>query len=214
MPIGAASWDLVPRLGRSGLGPGRNRRGGGRERFLHEPEHLLPCTLGYWLQPAELEPRQLDASLGADGLEPEVGQEVAREDRAMDEETLVSGLALRVAMGECLERASLLVARVADRSQEERLHHPRARAVEQVRARDEQGVVRGRPRRQLPGTREELGRPVLHRADHCPVVVAVHGSPRAPVQLGALDPAWLVDAAARARLPPDALVTDLRRFLK
>src|SRR4029077_18393571 len=111
-------------------------------------------------------------------------------------------------------RACLLVARVPDRGQEERLHDPRARAVDQIRARDEHGVVRWRAGGQLPGARKQLGRPVLHRADHGPVIVAIHGPPSAPIELGALHPARLVDATARARLPPDALVTDLRRLLE
>ena len=213
MAVGGTSWDQVPGLVRSARARpnGRRRR---RERCLHEPEHLLPRALGDRLQAAELEPRQLDSSLRAHGLEAEVGQKIAREHRAVDEEPLVRGLALRVPVGERLERTRLLVARVPDRGQEERLHDPRARAAEHVGARDEHGIVRRRSGGQLPGAREELGRPVLHRADHGPVVVAVHGAPGAPVQLGALDPAPLVDAAARARLPPDALVTDLRRLLE
>ena len=59
--------------------------------------------------------------------EAEVGEEVAREDRAVDEEALVAGLALAVAVGERLERPRALVARLADRGEEERLLDPRLR---------------------------------------------------------------------------------------
>src|SRR4029450_4667186 len=115
---------------------------------------------------------------------------------------------------ERLERPRLLVACVADSGEEERLQNPGARPVEQVCARDEHSVVRRWPRRQVPGTREELGRPVLHRADHRTVVVAVDGAPRAPVRLGPLDPALLVDPAPTLRLPPHAAVADAGRLLE
>ena len=123
-------------------------------------------------------------------------------------------LALRVAVGEGLERLRAAVARVADRREEERLEHPRARAVDEVRAGDEHRVVGGRARRELRRAREEIRRPVLHRAEQRAVVVVVQLPPDPPLLLGLLDPAALVGRAAVARLPPDALVADGRRRLE
>ena len=100
----------------------------------------------------------------------------------MHEEALVADSPSRVAIGEGLERGRALVARVADRGEEERLHHPRARAVDEVRAGDEHGVVGRRAGRQLGRAREEPRRPVLHRAEHAAVVVVVDASPRRPTR--------------------------------
>ena len=58
---------------------------------------------------------------------------------------------------------------------------------------------RRRARRQLGRAREQLARPVLHRAEQPPVVVVVELAPDAPVLLGLLDPAALV----RSRVPRD-----------
>ena len=132
----------------------------------------------------------------------------------MDAEALVRGLALRVAVGEGLERLRAAVARVADRREEERLEHPRARAVDEVRAGDEHGVVGRRACRELRRAREEIRRPVLHRAEQRAVVVVVQLPPDPPLLLGLLDPAALVGLAAVARLPPDAPVADGRRRLE
>ena len=130
--------------------------------------------------------------------EPEVREEVRREDRAVDEEPLVRRLALPVAVRERLQRLRPAVLRVADRGEEERLHHPRRVRVHDVRAGDEHGIRRGRPGRQLGRAREEPGRPVLHRAEQPPVAVVVDRAPRPPLLLGLLDPAALVDGARRA----------------
>src|SRR5581483_4292664 len=105
-----------------------------------------------------------------------------------------------------LERAGALVARLADRCEEERLHDPWAVRVGEVGARDEDRVVRGRAGRKLAGTREERRGPVLHRAEQPSVVVPVDRPPGPPFGLGALDPALLVGPAPAARLPPDAVV--------
>src|SRR5437660_1334935 len=80
---------------------------------------------------AELEARELDSAGAAHRQEAEVGQKVVREDRLVRDEALVARLALRVAIGKRLERFRSLVARVADRRQEEGLQHPRARAVDE-----------------------------------------------------------------------------------
>ena len=73
--------------------PLRDRRR--RERLLDEPDHARALALRDRSQAAELEPRELDPALRAHRPESEVGQEVARKDRAVDDEALVGGLALR-----------------------------------------------------------------------------------------------------------------------
>ena len=147
-------------------------------------------------------------------LEAEVGEEVAREDRAVDEEALVRGLPLGVAVGERLERLRALVARLADRGEEERLLDPRRRARDDVDARDEHGIVGRWAGRKLGGAREERRRAVLDRAEQASVVVAVERAPGAPLVLGLLDPAVLRGRAAVARLPPDAGLADAGRVLE
>ena len=131
----------------------------------------------------------------AHGAEAEVGEEVRREDGAVDEEPLVLRLALAIAVGERLERLRAAVLRVADRGEEERLHHPRRADVDHVRAGDQHRVVRRRAGRQLGRPREQVGRPVLHRPEQPAVVVVVDGPPRAPLLLGLRDPAALVGPA-------------------
>ena len=118
-----------------------------------------------------------------------------------------------IAVGERLERPGAPLARVADRGEEERLHHPRPRRIGEVGARDEDGVVARRAGGQLARAREEIRRPVLHRAEQPAVVVVVDRAPRAPLVLGVADPLALVGAAPVPRLPPDALVADGRRRL-
>ena len=108
------------RYGRWGSGAGAKASFTTRSTFAR-----VPSTTG--MQPAELEPGELDVALRAHRAEAEVGQEVAREDGAVDDEALVRRLALRVAVGEGLERLRALVARLADRRQEERLLDPRRR---------------------------------------------------------------------------------------
>src|SRR5207248_5511942 len=98
--------------------------------------------------------------------------------------------------------------------EEERLHHPRPRRVGEVRAGDERRVRARRAGRQLTCAREELGRPVLHRAEQPSLLVVVDGAPGAPLVLGLADPLALVDTAPAARLPPDALVAHGRRRLE
>ena len=71
----------------------------------------------------------------------------------------------------------------------------------------------GGPGGQLARAREELRRPVLHRAEQASVVVVVDRPPGAPLVLGVADPLALVGAAPVPRLPPDALVADGRRRL-
>src|SRR5206468_413305 len=66
----------------------------------------------------------------------------------------------------------------------------------------------------LRSAREEVGRPVLHRAEQAAVRVIVHGAPRSPLRLRLLDPPAFVRRLARAGLPPDAAVTHLRRRLQ
>src|SRR5207244_6939904 len=116
-------------------GLGWLRYGRGRERLLHDAQHLLARALDDRLEASELESSELDSALHAHGQEAEVGEEAAREDRLVDVEALVVRLALRIPVREGLERLRALVLRVADRSQEERLHHPRARGIDQIRTR-------------------------------------------------------------------------------
>ena len=118
------------------------------------------------------------------------------------------GRSLAIAVRERLERARALVARLADRGEEERLLDPRLRVRQQVGARDEHGVVRRRAGREVGGAREEMGGPVLHRAEDAAVVVAIDRPPRSPLVLGALDPLALLGLAVAAGLPPDARLAD------
>src|SRR5439155_19138548 len=166
------------------------------------------------LQPAELEARQADPAGRAHDLEAEVGEEVLGKYRPVDSEALVARLALRVAVRERFETAGASIARLADRREEERLQHPRARRLGEVRARDEDGTVRRRPARQLGCARERLRRAVLHRTEHATVPVVVDGAPGAEVELDLFHPAALVGRPPSARLPPDALVTYGRRGLE
>src|SRR5919106_4319005 len=106
-----------------------------RERLLDVAEHLRTLPFRDRLESAELEPAELGAALRPNGKEAEVREEVPGEDCAVHEEALVVRLALGIAVSERLERPRALVPRLADRRQEERLHHPRARRVDEVRAR-------------------------------------------------------------------------------
>ena len=193
---------------------GRSGRGRRLERLLHDPEHLLPLPFLDGLQAAEVQPSQLDASGRAQRPKAEVGKEVAREDGSMDEEALGRRRPLAIAIGERLERPGALVARLADRGEEEGLLDPRLRLRQQVGTRDEHGVVRRRAGRKIGGTREERRRAVLHRAEDAAVVVAIDRPPRPPLVLGTIDPLALLRLAVAARLPPDARLADRWRRLE
>src|SRR5581483_2304299 len=188
----------------------RNRRGCRQECLAHDAQHALARPLHHRHETSELESRELDPPRRAHGREAEVGEKVAREDRLVHLEALVRVVTGAVAIRERLQGARALVAGVADRGQEERLHHPRARRRDEVGARDEHGVLARRARGQLGGPREEVARAVLHRAEQAAVVVVIDRPPRAPLLLRAADPLALVGAAARRRLPEDALVADGR----
>src|SRR5262245_8742847 len=190
----------------AGLWPRRGDRLRGEDLPQHA-QRRRPGALDHRLEAAQLEPRELDEALRTHGHEAEVGKEVAREDRPVDEEALVDRLALRVAIAKRLESPRLLVARVADRGQEERLQDPGRAPADEVGAGDEHSVGRGWAAGELRRTRKELGRRVLHHPEQAAVVVVVQGSPRAP-RLGALAPAILLDVAAGARLPPDTVLAD------
>src|SRR5712691_11238195 len=86
------------------LRPPRRRRGLRQEGLAYEAQDLRAAALDDRLQPAELQPHELDSADGADGLEAEVREEIAREDRLVHLEALVPGLALGKAVGERLER--------------------------------------------------------------------------------------------------------------
>src|SRR4051812_48776714 len=209
-PLAESAADGATR--RSFLEPLRNRRR--RKSLADEANHLRAPALGDGDKPSELEPNEFDRARDTHGAEAEVREEVARKDRLVHLEALVLGLTLRIPVGKRLEGLRALVARFADRRQEERLQHPGTRSIEEVRTRDQDAVLRGRPRRQLEGPRKKIRRPVLHRADHPAVVVVVDRAPGTEVVLGSVDPAILVGPAPRLRLPPDAAVADDRRFLQ
>ena len=95
-----------------GVGYGiRCGTGSGRNASRSFSQHLGALALEHRLQPAELEPAQLDASLSPQRPEAEVGEEVARKDRAVHLEALVGGLALGIAVRERLDRGRALLAR-------------------------------------------------------------------------------------------------------
>src|SRR5438270_2419023 len=106
------------------------RRRGRYERVADDAEDLLARSFDHGDEAAELQSRELDAALPPDGHEPEVGEEVAREDRLVHLEALEGRAGVAVVVCERLERPSTLLARVADRRQEERLHHPRLRRID------------------------------------------------------------------------------------
>src|SRR5207248_8013881 len=126
---GAAARDHALRATR-GLGDGvplGTPRLGNRlreERLPQSPQHLpaLPFQNGH--EPAELQPRQLERSRRAHRPEAEVGEEVAWKDGSVDEEALVVGLALGIAVRKRFERGRALVLSVANRGEEQRLQHP------------------------------------------------------------------------------------------
>ena len=95
----------------------RGRRG--RERLLHDAQDLGASAFLDRLQPAELEPTELDATLRPHRHEAELLEEVAREHRAMDEKPLLDRLPLGIAVCERLERRGTAVARLADRREEQ-----------------------------------------------------------------------------------------------
>src|SRR5918995_4604067 len=78
----------------------------GLQRLAHAPQELGRSLLLDRNKTAEFETRQLDAAQAPYGPESEVGKEVAREDRSVDEEPL-------------LDRLAAPLAHVRDRSEEE-----------------------------------------------------------------------------------------------
>src|SRR5687768_10093149 len=103
----------------TGLGPLRHGRR--RERLLDDAQHRCPLAFRDRDEAAELEPGELDAALGPDELEPEVGEEVAREHGPVDEKALVGRLSFGIAVRERLQRLRALVTRLPDRGEKERL---------------------------------------------------------------------------------------------
>ena len=137
-----------------------------------------------------------------------------RKDGLVHAEALVGRLAFRVPVRERLQRTRPTVAGLPDGGEEERLQHPRARRVDEIRARDEDRVVGRGAAGQLVRARKRRRGAVLHRSEHAIVGVVVHGPPRPELELDLLHPAVLVDRPAAPGLPPDALVADRRRRLK
>ena len=159
----------------------------------------------------QVEAHELDPARRAAAVEPEVGQEVGREDRPVAQEAGGEVLARRIAVGERLERGLAVVAALADRRQEEALQHPRALRVGEVGAGDEHGIAAGRPGGERLRPRELLGRAVLDQADHARLV-AVDLAPGAELVLGLVDPALTLGRLpARAGLPPHARAARRRR---
>src|SRR3954452_24191915 len=95
------------------------RQGRRREGLADDAQHLRPPALGNRNQATELEPDELDRPDHPHRAKPEVGEEVAREDRLVHPKALVLRLALRIAVRESLERLRPLVERLADRGQEQ-----------------------------------------------------------------------------------------------
>src|SRR5262249_35042357 len=157
----------------STLGPRRHGRRRWRERLFYDAQHLFAAPFLHGDEPPELEPGELDEAGAANRPKAEVGEEVRREDRLGHLEALVLRRALAVPIRERLERLCASVACVADRREEERLHHPGARLLDEVSARDEYRVIRGWSRGQLRRAWEELGGSVLHRPEHASVGVVV-----------------------------------------
>ena len=181
---------------------------GRREGLLHPPEHAGSAALQDRLKPSQLEPRQCDWSFPAKGPESEVGEEVGRKDRAVDDEALVAVSALRIAVAKRLDRLHAAITRFADRREEEALHHPRRLQIHQIGAGDQDCVGRRRSGRQLLRPRKMLGRGELHRAEE-PLLTVVERPPCPPLLLDPICPPALLRSAPAAGLPEDA--PDARR---
>src|SRR5205809_4140096 len=97
------------------LRPRRHRHRVRQQRLLQPAQDARAASLEHRLQAAELESRELDVPERPYGAEAEIGEEVAGKDRAVDEESLVGRLSLRVTVSERLECAGALVARLPDR---------------------------------------------------------------------------------------------------
>src|SRR5215211_1072473 len=181
--------------------------GSGREGFLHLAPDDGARALQDRLEPTELEPSQGDVSLPAERIEAEVGEEVRREDRPVDEEALVGARPLGVAVAERLHRLRSLVASLSDCGEEKALQHPERVRIDEIDARDQDGVVRRRTCRKLPRPREMARRPVLDEAEQAVGVAEVEGPPRPPVVLDLLRPLPLGGDPVTTGLPehaPDA----------
>src|SRR5438105_15617461 len=73
-----------------------------REDLPQNAHDLRARALEDGHEAAQLEARELDQALRAHDLKAEVGEEVVREDRAVEDEPLVEGRALAVAVAERL----------------------------------------------------------------------------------------------------------------
>ena len=166
---------------------GRFRQGGRTRDDLRRAPHGLrdAPVLGHRLQAAELEPHQLDAAGAAQRVEAVVGEEVAREDRAVLQEALGELGLGGVHEAEGLDRGHAALVTGADAGQEEALQRPRARRVREVGAGHEDGVVGRRARRQRARARKRRRGPVLQRRD-VPLAVEVDLAPGAELVLDVL----------------------------
>ncbi len=190
---------------------GRRRR---RERLLAR-RRMQPSPRGLLLAPGRAlrAPSRASSTRPAarHGPEAEVGEEVAREDRPVDEEPLArstrprrSGSANASIAFPPRSRASP----IAERKRHCITHGARRR--DEVGARDQHGVVGRRARRAARRRGERAGRPVLHRPEHAAVVVAVHRPPRAPARPPPARSSLRLTCPPRARLPEHAVVADGR----
>ncbi len=186
----------------------------GREDLAQPSQHRRTAAGEHRLQPAEVQPKELHPACAAQRAEAQISEKVAREHRAVDEEALVHRLPLAIRVRERLQRGCAPVSRVADRCEEQRLHHPRGRRIGEIGAGDEHSVLRGRARRQLGRPREERRGAVLHRPEQMAVAVHVQRPPRSPLRLRPLAPAVFLRNRPRPRLPPHALVADGGRPLQ
>ena len=160
---------------------------------------------------SELEPGQLHPAVGADDHEPEVGEEVGREDGPVDEKPLMRRRPLRVSIAEGLDRLDVAVPRLTDRGEKQALHDPGRQGIDQIGTGHEHGVLGRRAGRQLERSGEVRCRRVLHDAEQAVALLAVQRPPRAPVVLDPLGPGRLRRRATGPRLPEDAVDADCRR---
>ena len=91
-------------------------------------------------QPAELEPHQLDRSLGSQRTEAVVAEEVSREDRAVAQKAVGERRVGGMAETERLDCRQAPIVALADAGEEEALQGPRAVWVREVRAGDQHGI--------------------------------------------------------------------------
>ena len=151
------------------------------ERLLHDSKHLRATALLDRRKTRELEPTEIDPTLGAHGDEAEILEEVAREDRTVNEKPLAPSSRspdTRYANAS----SAFAPGRAPPRSRPETvISRPTRRPLrsgtqQQTRTASSDGGPAGRS----AARGKKPGGPVLHRSEHRAVVVIVDRPPLTP----------------------------------